>query len=108
MPDTNLVRIDQRVRVAPGFFRNMVLAMPPLYGSIDLVRFGDKIVVTCAPTVALVSPEVMFHDRMRVAVDDHNRIIFGDYSRRVVYRITGWDTDRRSLIVLLEEDHRND
>ena len=83
------------------------LASNPLYGSIDLVRFkNDRLVVTNAPTVALISPEVMFHCRTRGMVDDRNRITLGDFDHRVVYRITGWDRDHRSMIVLLEEDHR--
>lgn len=83
----------------------MTTETEPLYGTISLVRFRDRMVVTCAPTVALINPEVLFHDRVVGARVHGDKIELCD---QVTYRITGWDSDQRSLIVLLEEDHRND
>lgn len=90
------------------FYARLHATEAPLYGMIQLTRFGDRVVVTMAPTVGVISPEVMFHDRTRVRVDDRNRITLGDQDHRVVYRITGWDPDQFAFIVLLEEDHRSD
>lgn len=79
------------------------LVLEPLYGTINLVRFRDKMIVTLAPTVALISPEVLFHDRS-VGVRVHGDKI--ELCDQVTYRITGWDRTHKALIVLLEEDHR--
>jgi hypothetical protein len=75
----------------------------PLYGQIMMTRFRDHMIVTCAPTVALINPEVLFHDRA-VGVRVHDDMI--ELADQATYRITGWDRERRALIVLLEGDHR--
>lgn len=77
--------------------------LEPLYGSIEAMRFRDRMVITCAPTVALISPEVLFHDRS-VGVRVHGSLI--ELADQATYRITGWDREHQSLIVLLEGDHR--
>ena len=80
------------------------LADDPLYGQIMLTRFQDHVIVTCAPTVALIDPEVLFHDRT-LGVRVHGDLI--ELADQATYRITGWNPNCHSLIVLLEKDHRN-
>lgn len=84
------------------FYAQVHAMQDPLYGVIELTRYRDHLIVTCAPTVALIDPEVLFHDRARVRIHG-NKITIGDV---VTYAITGWDRDRQALIVLLEEDRR--
>lgn len=96
------------IKIAHSFDENCELtARPvddtPLYGEIMLTRFRDKVIVTCAPTVALIDPGVLFHDRA-VGVRVHRDMI--EIADQATYRITGWDQEHRSLIVLLEKDHR--
>jgi hypothetical protein len=85
------------------YFRTLARNADPLYGMINLVRFQDRLIVTMAPTVGLINPEILFHDRVR-GVRVHGDLI--ELCDQVTYRITGWDPDQKSLIVLLEADHR--
>lgn len=78
--------------------------VPPLYGTIIItrVRGGIGAVIRCAPTVALIAPEMLAAERVNVHVVGRMITLAG----QVVYRITGWDDDQQALIVLLEEDRR--
>ncbi len=84
--------------------RERIEAADSLYGSIIItrVRGGVGPVVTCAPTVALIDPETLFAERVNIKITGRLITLAG----QVVYRITGWDDDQQSLIVLLEEDLR--
>lgn len=88
-----------------GVLQDMIdeSGLAPLYGEIKLTRFRDKVIVTCAPSVALVRPEVLFHDRS-VGVRVRGSLI--ELSDQAVYRITGWDRQHEALIVVLEADRR--
>lgn len=76
----------------------------PLYGTIIVTRVRGIIgpMVTCAPTVALIAPEWLAAERVNIRVVGRMITLAG----QVTYRITGWDDDQQSLIVLLEEDRR--
>lgn len=76
----------------------------PLYGTIIVTRVRGIIgpMVTCAPTVALIAPEWLAAERVNIKVIGRMITLAG----QVIYRITGWDDDQQSLIVLLEEDRR--
>lgn len=78
--------------------------LAPLYGEIQLTRFRDYVVVTRAPSVALIRPEILFHDRT-VGVRVHGIMI--ELTDQVTYKITGWDRKHESLIVVLERDCRH-
>jgi hypothetical protein len=78
--------------------------MQPLYGTIIMTRtrghLGAQIV--CAPTVALIAPEMLAAEKINVRVVGRMITLMD----QVVYRITGWDDDQQALIVLLERDMR--
>lgn len=76
----------------------------PLYGTITVTRARGGLgpLIECAPTVSLISPEFLFAERINATVTGSLITLAG----QVVYRITGWDKDHQSLIVLLEEDRR--
>lgn len=78
-------------------------ALAPLYGQIIMTRVHGKMIVTCAPSVALISPEMISEVSSVIRITDRSRIHLSD---QVIYRITGWDRNEKALIVLLEEDHR--
>lgn len=76
----------------------------PLYGTIIVTRTRGYIggVIQCAPSVALIAPEMLAAERVNIKVT--GRMI--TLMEQVVYKITGWDDDQQSLIVLLEKDLR--
>jgi len=96
MPDTLTPK-------ARDLYRHADMVDGPLYGEIELTRFADSMIVTCAPTVALINPEFLFQDRAKIRVRNRTLIELSD---QVEYRITGFDRERGALIVLLERDLR--
>jgi hypothetical protein len=93
-------------RLSPGamdLYRDAV-RNGPLYGDITLSRtINGGTIVTCAPTTGLIDPAVLFSHRVNLEVAAGGYITIAG---QVTYKITGWDPENLSLIVLLEEDHR--
>jgi hypothetical protein len=93
---------DMLSEAACDFYRKAWMT-GPVYGEIKMTRFADSVIVTSAPTVALIDPEVLFHVRSVVRIRDRCLIIIGGQAE---YRITGFDRERGALVVLLERDLR--
>lgn len=95
---------DRLSPTAMGFYATVRANREPLYGDINLSRtINGGTIVTCVPTTGLIDPAVLFSHRVNVEVAGGGYVTIAG---QVTYKITGWDTVRHALIVLLEEDHR--
>lgn len=96
--------VDHRLSPAAMVFYEAVrVNRQPLYGDITLSKtINGGTIVTCAPTTGLIDPGILFSHRANVEIVDDYVTIAG----QVTYKITGWDRECNSLIVLLEADHR--